>query len=131
MVIQTLLADDEPLARRKLRDLLREDPDVKVVGEAGNGSEILELLRQTSPQVMFLDVCMPGQDAFGVLEQISAEKGMAMPRVVITTAYDQYALRAFDARAVDYLLKPFTLERLRSAVQRVKDQLSSALAKTV
>ena len=81
MVIQTLLADDEPLARRKLRELLREDPDVKVVGEAGNGSEILELLRQTNPQVMFLDVCMPGQNAFGVLEQIAAEKGMVIEQV--------------------------------------------------
>jgi len=125
-MIQTLVADDEHLARRKLRELLRADPDVTVVGEAANGSEVLRLLRQTTPQVMFLDVCMPGQDAFSVLEEISADKTMSMPRVIFTTAYDQYALRAFDAQAVDYLLKPFTVERLRSAVQRVKDQLSSA-----
>jgi two-component system LytT family response regulator len=131
MVIHTLLADDEPLARRKLRELLREDPDVKVVGEAGNVSEILQLLRQTTAQVMFLDVCMPGQNAFGVLEQIAAEKGMVMPRVVITTAYDQFALRAFDALSIDYLLKPFTVERLRLAVQRVKDQLTGAHTKTL
>ncbi len=125
-MIQTLVADDEPLARKKLRELLRADPDVTVVGEATNGSEVLRLLRQTTPQVMFLDVCMPGQDAFAVLEEISADKTMSMPRVIFTTAYDQYALRAFDAQAVDYLLKPFTVERLRSAVQRAKDQLASA-----
>jgi len=126
MVIQTLLADDEPLARRKLREFLQTDADVKIVGEAGSGSEVIDLLRKTNPQVMFLDVCMPGQDGFAVLDEIAAEKGVTMPSVIITTAYDQYALRAFDARAVDYLLKPFTVERLRSAIQRVKDQLSSA-----
>lgn len=130
MVIQTLLADDEPLARRKLREFLQADSDVEIVGEAGNGTEVLNLLRKTNPQVMFLDVSMPGQDGFAVLDKIAAEKGMNMPSVIITTAYDQYALRAFDARAVDYLLKPFTVERLRSAVQRVKDQLSSAPAKS-
>ena len=126
-MIQTLVVDDEPLARKKLRDLLRADPDVDVVGEAASGSEALQLLRRTTPQVMFLDVCMPGQDAFAVLDAISADKSVVMPRVIFTTAYDQYALRAFDAHAVDYLLKPFTQERLRSAVQRVKDQLSTSL----
>jgi two-component system LytT family response regulator len=129
MVIQTLLADDEPLARRKLREFLQTDADVKIVGEAGSGSEVMDLLRKTNPQVMFLDVRMPGQDGFAVLDEIAAEKGVNMPSVIITTAYDQYALRAFDARAVDYLLKPFTMERLRSAIQRVKDQLSGAPAK--
>lgn len=129
MVIQTLLADDEPLARRKLREFLQSDSDVKIVGEAGSGSEVIDLMRKTNPQVMFLDVCMPGRDGFAVLDEIAAEKGMTMPSVIFTTAYDQYALRAFDARAVDYLLKPFTVERLRAAVQRVKDQLASAPAK--
>ena len=130
MVIQTLLVDDEPLARRKLREFLQADSDVKIVGEAGSGSEVMDLMRKTNPQVVFLDVRMPGQDGFAVLEEIAAEKGMTMPSVIFTTAYDQYALRAFDARAVDYLLKPFTVERLRAAVQRVKDQLSNASAKT-
>ena len=125
-MIQTLVADDEPLARKKLCDLLQGDPDVRVVGEAANGSEVLHLLRKTTPQIMFIDVCMPGQDAFAVLDEISADKTVVMPRVIITTAYDQYALRAFDAQAVDYLLKPFTAERLRAAIQRVKDQLSSS-----
>lgn len=130
MLIQTVLADDEPLARRKLRELLQADSDVKIVGEAGNGTEVMDLLRTTNPHVMFLDVCMPGRDGFAVLDEIAAEKGSTMPSVIITTAHDQFALRAFDARAVDYLLKPFTMERLRAAVQRVKDQLSSAPAKT-
>lgn len=124
MVIETVLADDEPLARRKLRELLRRDPEVLVVGEASSGSEAVHLVRQSSPQVLFLDVRMPGQDAFAVIDQISAEKKQAMPRVIITTAYDQYALRAFDIHAADYLLKPFTAERLHSAVQCVRDQLS-------
>jgi two-component system LytT family response regulator len=129
MVIQTVLADDEPLARRKLRELLQADSDVKIVGEAGNGAEVMDLLRTTNPHVMFLDVCMPGRDGFAVLDEIAAEKGKTMPSVIITTAHDQYALRAFDARAVDYLLKPFSMERLRAAVQRVKDQLSAPAKK--
>jgi len=124
MVIETVLADDEPLARRKLRELLSRDPEVIVVGEASSGSEAVHLVRQASPQVLFLDVRMPGKDAFEVIDQISAEKKQAMPRVIITTAYDQYALRAFEIHAADYLLKPFTAERLYSAVQRVRDQLS-------
>ena len=123
MMIETVLADDEPLARMKLRELLRRDPEVIVVGEASSGSEAVHLVRQSSPQVLFLDVRMPGQDAFEVIDQLSADKKQAMPRVIITTAYDQYALRAFDIHAADYLLKPFTAERLHSAVQRVRDHL--------
>ena len=125
-MIQALVADDEPLARRKLRHLLCKFSDVGVVGEAASGHEVLDLLRDNSPQVLFLDVRMPGQDAFGVIDQISADRTVTMPRIIFTTAYDQYALRAFDVHATDYLLKPFTFERLDSAVRRVRDELQSA-----
>ncbi len=127
-MIQALVADDEPLARRKLRDLLGKFSDVGVVGEAASGREVLNLLRNNSPQVLFLDVRMPGEDAFGVIDQINADKSVTMPRIIFTTAYDEYALRAFDVHATDYLLKPFTLERLDSAIRRVRDELQSASA---
>jgi len=126
MVIQTLLADDEVLARQKLRELLRADSAVEIVGEAASGSEVLELVRSTAPQVLFLDVRMPGMDGFDVIRQLSASKNIVMPHVIFSTAYDQYALRAFESRAVDYLLKPYTAERLRAAVQKAREQVSIA-----
>ena len=124
MVIQALIADDEALARRKLRDILAHDPEIEVVGEAASGPEAVHLIREKSPHVLFLDVSMPGQNGFDVLNELSAQEGRAaVPRVVITTAHDQYALRAFDARAVDYLLKPYTAERLRVAVERARKDI--------
>jgi two-component system LytT family response regulator len=123
MVIQTLLADDEVLARQKLRELLRTDSAVEIVGEAASGSEVLELVRATAPQVLFLDVRMPGMDGFDVIRQLSASKNVVMPHVIFSTAYDQYALRAFESRAVDYLLKPYTAERLHAAVQKAREQV--------
>jgi two-component system LytT family response regulator len=127
-MIQALVADDEPLARRKLRDLLCKFSDVGVVGEAASGHEVLDLLRNNSPQLLFLDVRMPGEDAFGVIDRITSDKTVTMPRIIFTTAYDQYALRAFQVNATDYLLKPFTLERLDSAIRRVRDELQWAPA---
>jgi two-component system, LytTR family, response regulator len=124
MVIQALIADDEALARRKLRDILARDPEVEIVGEAASGPEAVHLVREKAPQVLFLDVSMPGENGFDVLSELSAAEGAAaLPRVVITTAYDQYAVRAFDARAVDYLLKPYTAERLRIALERARKQI--------
>ncbi len=127
MVIQALIADDEALARRKLRDILARDPEVEIVGEAASGPETVHLVREKAPQVLFLDVSMPGENGFDVLRELSAADGAAaLPRVVITTAYDQYALRAFDARAVDYLLKPYTAERLRVALERARREILSS-----
>ncbi|HVU46159.1 MAG TPA: LytTR family DNA-binding domain-containing protein [Terracidiphilus sp.] len=124
MVIQALIADDEALARRKLRDFLSSDPDVEIVGEAATGPETVHLVRERSPQVVFLDVAMPGQNGFDVLSELSASEAEGqLPRIVFTTAYDNYALRAFDARAVDYLLKPFTAERLQLALQRAREEI--------
>lgn len=124
MVIQALIADDEALARRKLRDFLSSDPDVQIVGEAATGAETVDLVRERSPQVVFLDVAMPGKNGFDVLSELSASDADGpLPRIVFTTAYDHYALRAFDARAVDYLLKPFTADRLRLALQRAREEI--------
>ena len=122
-MIQAVLADDELLARQKLRQLLRDEPDIEIVGECASASETVELVRLTRPALLFLDIRMPGMDGFDVVGAIESEH-LPMPAVVFTTAYDQYALRAFEIHAVDYLLKPFTGERLRSAIQRVRERLS-------
>lgn len=123
-MIQTLLADDEALARQKLRELLRNDPEVEIVGEAATGAEVLELMRSTAPQVLFLDVRMPGMDGFDVIRQLSSGRSTPMPHIIISTAYDEYALRAFENRAIDYLLKPYTAERLHAAMQRAREQVA-------
>jgi two-component system, LytTR family, response regulator len=123
VVIQTLIADDEVLARQKLRELLRKDTEIEIVGEAATGPEVLELVRATAPQMLFLDVRMPGMDGFDVIRELSAFKNIVMPHVIFSTAYDHYALRAFESRAVDYLLKPYTAERLHAAVERAREQI--------
>jgi two-component system, LytTR family, response regulator len=123
MAIQTLIADDELLARQKLRQLLRDESDIDIVGEASSAREVYELVRATSPQLLFLDVRMPGMDGLDLLAELSLLTGITLPRVILTTAYDHYALRAFELNATDYLLKPFSAERLRSAVMRARDQL--------
>src|SRR5579863_1422967 len=123
MAIQTLIADDELLARQKLRQLLRDEPDIDIVGEASSAREVYQLVRSTTPQLLFLDVCMPGMDGLDLMAELSLSTGITLPRVILTTAYDHYALRAFELNATDYLLKPFSVERLRAAVIRARDQL--------
>ena len=123
-MIQALVADDEVLARQKLRQLLRDIPDIEIVGECASASETVELVRVTRPALLFLDIRMPGMDGFDVVGAIDSED-VPMPAIVFTTAYDQYALRAFEIHAVDYLLKPFTPERLNSAIQRVRERLAA------
>ena len=126
-MIKALVVDDELLARRKLRGLLQNEPGIQVVGEAASASEALACIKATSPQLLFLDVRLPGMDGMGLMDAIAADSAITPPQVIFTTAYDHYALRAFDLRAVDYLLKPFTAERLHSAVQRVLDQVTPTL----
>ena len=121
-MIQAVLADDEVLARQKLRQLLRDERDIEIVGECASANETVELVRATKPALLFLDIRMPGMDGFDVIGALESEKNLPMPAIIFTTAYDQYALRAFEIHAVDYLLNPFTPERLRSAIQRVRDQ---------
>jgi len=121
-MIHAILADDEVLARQKLRQLLRDERDVEVVGEGASALETIELVRSTKADLLFLDIKMPGMDGFDVIGSLSTNKATPMPAIVFTTAYDQYALRAFEVHAVDYLLKPFTPERLHAAIQRVRER---------
>jgi two-component system LytT family response regulator len=118
MKIRALIADDEPLAREWVRSAVVQDPDLEVIGEAGDGFEAAEAIRRLKPDLVFLDVQMPGLDGFGVLEALSPEE---IPAVVFVTAFDQYAVRAFETQAVDYLMKPFSRERVEEAVRRVRE----------
>lgn len=118
--IKTLIVDDEPLARQNLRILLDKDPDVEIVGEAGGGHEALAIISRHSPDLVFLDIQMPEMDGFGVLENIEAGE---MPVVVFVTAFDKYALRAFEFHALDYLLKPFDDARFEKALAQAKRQV--------
>jgi two-component system LytT family response regulator len=124
-VIRALVVDDEPLARSSVRLLLARDADVHVVGECGSGEEAVAAVRALRPELAFLDVQMPGLDGFDVLEQLGA---VAPPAIVFVTAFDQYALRAFDAGALDYLLKPFDDARFAQALARAKERLAQAAA---
>ena len=118
MNIRALIVDDEPLAREWVRTAVAEDPELEVLGECGDGFEAAEAIRRLKPDLVFLDVQMPGLDGFGVLEALTPEE---IPAVVFVTAFDQYAVRAFEAQAVDYLMKPFSKERVEEAVRRVRE----------
>jgi two-component system LytT family response regulator len=128
--LQAVIVDDEELARAYLRELLRPHPEVEIAAECANGFEALKAIGEVTPDLLFLDVQMPKLDGFEVLELV--EPGPAGPPVVIfVTAYDQYAMRAFDAHAVDYLLKPFDQERFERALERAKLRLGERTAATV
>jgi len=115
--IRTLIVDDELAAREGMRHLLAADPEIVLAGECSNGREAAAAIRDTSPDLVFLDVQMPELDGFGVLREVGVERA---PAVVFVTAFDQYALRAFDVHAIDYLLKPFTDDRFRQSLDRAK-----------
>ena len=119
--IRALIVDDEPLARERIRTLLESDLEIEIAGEYANGRAAVSALQKQAPELLFLDVQMPGLDGFGVLETIGPEK---MPVTIFVTAYDQYALRAFDVHALDYLLKPFDRERFEKALRRAKAQIA-------
>ncbi len=118
--IRALIVDDEPPARAVIRRMLKEHADIEVVGECKNGEEAIECLSSESPDLMFLDIQMPEMDGFTLLEALGDG---AMPAVIFVTAYDQYAVRAFEVAAVDYLLKPFDHERFETALQRARVSL--------
>jgi two-component system LytT family response regulator len=124
-MIRTVLADDEVLARQKLRQLLKEDLDVDIVGECGTASETVDLVRLTHPDLLFLDVCMPDMDGFDAVSVLSSTSAGKLPHIVFVTANDKWAVRAFECHALDYLLKPFTAERLQAAIQCVRDRIAS------
>jgi two-component system LytT family response regulator len=125
-MIRAILADDEVLARCKLRQFLREEPEVEVVGECSTAIETIELARTINPDLIFLDIRMPGMDGFDIVGELSDNLSCSMPGIVFTTAFDCYALRAFEIHAVDYLLKPFTAERLHTAIRRASEQISTS-----
>ena len=123
--IRALIVDDEPLARRGIRQLLEREPDVVVVAEARDGREALRALKTLDLDLVFLDVQMPELDGFGVLRAHGVDQ---MPPIIFVTAFDEFAVRAFDAHAIDYLVKPLSEARFSEAVQRVRDRLQSVEA---
>jgi two-component system, LytTR family, response regulator len=120
MSIRTLIVDDEPLARDRIRGLLEVEPDVEVIGECGSGRSAIAAITEQQPDLVFLDVQMPEIGGFEVLEAILPA---ALPIVIFVTAHDQYALKAFDVHALDYLLKPFDRERFARALKRARTQV--------
>ena len=124
-MIRSVLADDEVLARQKLRQLLKEIDDIEIVGECATASETIELVRLTEPELIFLDIRMSDMNGFDVLERLSTDPNRPLPHVIFVTANDRYAVRAFEIHAIDYLLKPFTPVRLQAAVQRVRERLAT------
>ncbi len=118
--IRALIVDDEPAARKAIRGLLAGDPDIRVDGECPDGRSALAAIRDGAPDLLFLDIQMPELDGFEMLRRVEPAR---LPVVVFVTAYDQYALQAFEAHALDYVLKPFDDERFRQAVVRAKDQV--------
>lgn len=123
--IHVVVVDDEPAARVRLLELLERQPDFEVVGIAHNGEEAVKLLRTESTDLVFLDVQMPGLDGFGVLRQLPPQ---SLPLSIFVTAYDQYAIQAFEAHALDYLLKPFSDERFEAALMRARDHIRARTA---
>ena len=113
--MKALIVDDERLARQELRRLLAAHPEIEIAGEARDGKEALELIPRLAPDVLFLDIRMPGMDGFELLERLED-----VPQVIFTTAYDEYALRAFEVSALDYLVKPVAPERLAAALRKLR-----------
>jgi len=124
--IKTVIIDDEPIARRNLRVLLDRDSDVEIIGEAGSGAEAIRLIRAKSPDLVFLDIQMPEMNGLEALEHIGET---SVPAIIFVTAFDQYAVRAFEVHALDYLLKPFDDARFEAALRRAKTQIEQCEAR--
>ncbi len=116
--IRTVLVEDEPLARERLRSLLESEPDIEVIAEAGDGTTAVEMIGTHRPDLLFLDVNIPELDGFGVLASLGSD---TPPAVIFVTAYDQFAVQAFEAHALDYILKPFDEDRFAAALRRARD----------
>jgi len=123
MKLSALVVDDEPIARHAVVRLLREDPDIAVAGECGDGVSAVAAIRDLSPDLVFLDIQMPAITGLDVVATIGAPR---MPATIFVTAYEQFAVRAFDANAVDYLVKPFSRERFAETLRRAKQRLAAA-----
>ena len=124
MPINTIIVDDEKPARDELAFLLKGFPEINVIGQGKNGVEAVALIKEHSPDLVFLDVQMPGLDGFGVLKKL-VERKMKVPHVVFATAFDHYAVQAFDVNAVDYVLKPFDKARISKAIQRARREIEA------
>jgi two-component system LytT family response regulator/two-component system response regulator LytT len=129
MSINTIIVDDEKPAREELAFLLKAIPDINLLAQGKNGLDAVNLIREHSPDLMFLDVQMPGLDGFGVLQKL-VERKLKVPHVVFATAFDQYAVQAFDVNAIDYVLKPFDKARINRAIQKVKREIESQTSPT-
>jgi two-component system, LytTR family, response regulator LytT len=125
MPINTIIVDDEKPARDELAFLLKGFPEISLIGQGKNGVDALALIKEHAPDLVFLDVQMPGLDGFGVLKKL-VEKKVKLPHVVFATAFDQYAVQAFDVNAVDYVLKPFEKARIAKAVQRARREIEAS-----
>lgn len=119
--IRTLIVDDEQIARSRIRKLVAEDPDIDLIGECSNGAEAVTMIKDKSPDLVFLDIQMPDLDGFGVIDKLDPNKA---PFIIFATAYHEYALKAFDVHAIDYLLKPFDDDRFSESLNMAKDQLN-------
>ena len=128
MKIRTLIVDDEPLAREWVRNGLQSEPELEIIGECGDGFEAVKAIAADKPDLVLLDVQMPGLDGFGVLASVDSAD---MPAVIFVTAFDRYALKAFEANAVDYLMKPFSGERLHEAVERARAAIDKSASKNL
>src|SRR6202795_3787287 len=129
MPINTIIVDDEKPAREELAFLLKGFPEINVIGQGKNGVEAVALIKEHSPDLVFLDVQMPGLDGFGVLKKL-VERKMKVPHVVFATAFDHYAVQAFDVNAVDYVLKPFDKSRIAKAIQKAKKEIEAQTSPT-
>jgi len=118
--IKTLIVDDEALARRTIRDLLVNDPQIEIMGECSNGLEAVKAMQTQVPDLLFLDIQMPQMNGFEALAEVDVE---SIPAIIFVTAFDQYALKAFEVNALDYLMKPFTDQRFEEAVKKAKEQI--------
>ena len=124
MLLSAVIVDDEQLARDELSFLLKDVGDVNVVAQGKNGVEAVHLIREHNPDLVFLDVQMPGLDGFGVIKKL-LDKKVTLPKIVFATAFDQYAVKAFEVNAVDYLLKPFDKKRVAQSIQKVRAKMES------
>src|SRR5262245_11920292 len=125
MKVRALIIDDEPLARKRIRLLAQDEPDLEIIGECANAADALIKIERDAPDLLFLDVQMPEMDGFELLQKLSRER---LPIVIFTTAYDQHAVRAFEAHALDYLLKPIQPERFKAAIARAQEHLANRQA---
>ncbi len=120
MMIRTLITDDEPLARDRIKRYLRDENDIAVIGECGNGADAVAFIKKERPDLVFLDIQMPEKTGFDVVRTLKPNE---LPTIIFVTAYDQYALQAFEVHAIDYLLKPFTRDRIKRAVERARQHV--------